>query len=158
MFNGAWLNVNTDDSSSNFVLQEVSIIGHISVVDLNVNMIEDVEVVRSLVFLIEYTSVMLISLLINKTSNWESSSAYIHILKILETESHWHVVNNPMMLVVKCHGSLEQSKLCQIIGASTSVFLCVANQTAFFFLQECHLVWTWTNTFTEQNLSEIFDR
>lgn len=201
MFNGAWLNVNTDDSSSNFVLQEVSIIGHISVVDLNVNMIEDVEVVRSLVFLlknkrdivlknqhfykwifnnvfcrtrttfwkrngkewlievsildkrkfhefnkklsktyIEYTSVMLISLLINKTSNWESSSAYIHILKILETESHWHVVNNPMMLVVKCHGSLEQSKLCQIIGASTSVFLCVANQTAFFFLQECHLI------------------
>ena len=82
---------------------------------------------------------MLVSLLIHKTSNWESCSTDVHILEILKTERHWHVIHNPMVLVVKGHGSLEQTELSEIVGVSSGVLFCVANQTAFFLLEEFYL-------------------
>jgi hypothetical protein len=95
MLYATWLDFDSDDSASNFIVQEVRIIAHVTIFDFNVHMIEEVIRIRISIAIIQHTSVLRFPFCRDVTTHWKAGSAHIHILLINETKCHGHVVDDP---------------------------------------------------------------
>lgn len=122
-------------------------------------------------------------MLTNEASHWETSAAEltITIAKVI-APGNWHVVNNPMMLIIKTHSFLEYHQTFCTFRIAADIFASaclrksmgeIPNQlqviikhgqlfyTDLFtlrILHEFNLIWSWPYSLTEHHLTQILHR
>ena len=125
--------------------------------DGDVNMVEDVVVIRTGVVSGDDTGVLRVSFLINVTTHRKASAAVVLSVLHWVTPSHRHVVHNPVVLVVHKHSLAQQSNLLLIFSI---VFLVIlgTEYLAVGVLQELDLIGGRSNSLSEHHLSQVLGR
>ena len=85
------------------------------IVDGDVNMVEDVVVVRGGELSADDTCILGVTSLVYITSHWEPCAAVMLTILHGIAPGHWHVVHNPVVLVVHKHSLSQQGNLLLIL-------------------------------------------
>ena len=127
------------------------------VVDGDVNVVEDVVVVGAGVVPADHTGVLGVAFLVHVTAHREASATVV--LSVLHgvAPGHWHVVHDPVVLVVHEHSFTEQSDLLLIVRI---IFLVIlgTEDLAIRVLQELDLIGRGSDSLSEHNLAQVLSR
>lgn len=154
MLNGFGCNLDRNDATT--VAKANAPFFHLAAVicDLQVHMIEGI-VVQWLV--VDRVDGAALAIGPNQTAHGEASAAVL--LSVLQgiAPSDWHVVHNPVMLIVQADALFQDHHLAMADRIAALVHLC-ASLCALLVLQELNLIRPGSNTFAEDHLSQILYR
>ena len=156
----SWLNLDTHDTSSVHIIRQIFspiLVASFVIVDGYINMVEDVIAVCCWKVSADDTSIFGVTSLIHVASHGEASTTISLTILHWVTPCDWHVVNNPVMLVVHEHPLPQECNILLVRGVARGV-LFGAQHLAIRVLTEFNLILTGSDSFTKNNLAQIFCR
>ena len=180
VLDASWQNLDLNNSSSDVMVEHVRFVRHVSVLYKDVHMVEEIIGIGGVIFVAQNTGVLRSSIWGHIAAHGETGETDVVTLLVCEAEGYWHVVHDPMMLIVELHSTLQKSNSTLVFGIARLVFFIAKNSTHFFFFEvnlkdgiyksevsefpedhvhkKSYLVRRRPNSLSEQHLTEVLHR
>lgn len=119
-----------------------------------------------------------------ETSHWKAGAAVFLLIFERVAPCYWHIINNPMVLVIQahslfqCHQSFLTIQIATLIRSCTCLhnltkmkpsnwlalytdynkYFCLSYLCAFHIFQKFNFVWAWSYALAKNNLTQVFNR
>ena len=127
----------------------------IVIVDHNIDVVENIVVVRGAVVSWNHTCVFWVAFLVDIATHWEPCRAVSLAILNRVAPGDRHVVNNPVMLVVHEHPLLKQGQLFLVLWLGGLVLLGAENLALVYVLPKGYLIRGRSNPLTKHHLQMV---